>query len=190
MPRANSTIVSRAEFSDDGQYRYSLTRTIQGVECRTLLFVLLNPSRADAVMNDTTVMNCQNIAFDIGNCPQFGPFGGFRVCNLFAHVGTVANLSDLPLEERISELGDPQRNDGAIRNACDWADDIVCGWGGELKAVGRRRDVIGMLTASGKPLWCLGVGSNGDPHHPSRGRENMPVEPCGPDPLDPSRLTL
>lgn len=182
MPRANSTIVSCAEFSDDGQYRYSLTRTIQGAECRTLLFVLLNPSCADAVLNDATVMHCQNIAFQVGNHPQFGPFGGFRVCNLFARVGTVANLRDLDLQAQTSEPRDSQRNDVAIRTACDWADDVVCGWGGQLPAAGRRRDVIGMLRSSGKPLWCLGVGSNGDPYHPSRGQENRPIEPYRPDP--------
>lgn len=182
MPRANSTIASCADFSTDEEYRYALTRIVRGEQCGKLLFVLLNPSCADAILNDKTVMNCQNIAFraDGNQNDQFGPFSAFRVCNLFARVGAVANLKKLALEDRISEPRCPGRNNRTIRTACDWADDILCGWGGELMCAGQRREITCIVKASGKPLWCLGVGSNGDPRHPSRGQENNPIRPFNP----------
>ena len=176
MPSTHSKIVSCSDFSSDGLYRYSLTRTVMGEEHGKLLYVLLNPSRADALQNDVTVMNCQNIAFRAGphqSDDPIGPFSAFRVCNLFARVGAdVAKLRLLAKETLISEPNDPQRNDRTIRSACGWADDIVCGWGGELRNKSRRRAVIMILQGSGKPLWCLGTTTSGDPYHPTRGREN------------------
>ena len=190
MPTECSTVVSCAEFSDDGQYRYSLTRTIRGPERQKLLFVLLNPSRANAVLNDETVMNCQNIAFRDTNPPSFGPFTSFRVCNLFARVGQAAALRNVTLQARIGEPGSPQRNDGAIETACGWADQILCGWGVLLSNADRRREVMAVLRESQKPLWCLGVNGNGVPYHPSRGSLSRPIERCRPHPTNDSRLEL
>ena len=175
----HSNIVSAAYFSSDRKYRYSLTRTIVTENHKKLLFILLNPSKADALQNDDTVMHCQNIAFSIGRNSNFlqsgpsGPFSAFRICNLFAFVEVNTNKMS-GLSSELTDRLHQSRNDLAIKCACDWADHIVCAWGTTLSNKSRRNCVLNVLKASGKPLWCFGKATDGNPFHPSRGaRKNL-----------------
>ena len=168
MPTTQSTISSSAEFSDDGHHRYSLTRVIEGKHGSNLLFVLLNPSKADVLVNDITVMNCQNIAFRDAH-EAMGCIRAFRVCNLYACIAT--DPRDLSPIQGHLYTPEQQRNDCAIREACCWAHHIVCAWGQQLGVKRRLRRVMPMLRERCKPLWCLGVGNDGQPLHPSRGSE-------------------
>ena len=68
-----------AIISPCGQFRYWLRRQWGGDG--TLLYVMLNPSTADADVDDATVRRCIRFARDHG-------FGAMEVVNLFAHRAT------------------------------------------------------------------------------------------------------
>ena len=66
-----------AEFDATGCYRYLLWRSWDGQAPR-VGFVMLNPSRADAAVNDPTIRRCLGFARTWG-------FGAMDVVNLFAY---------------------------------------------------------------------------------------------------------
>lgn len=145
-------IVSTAEFSACGGYRYSLTRQWSDTRAR-LLFVLLNPSTADAAHNDPTVARCMRRA-------QLGGFGAFRVVNLFAYRAT----RPADLFAAASPIGPD--NDKALVAGARWADHIICGWGAHGAHLGRNAAVGTLLRQMGKPLLALGTTRCGNPRHP------------------------
>ena len=67
---------SGADFSECGRYRYKLWRTWDDVR-PVVMFIMLNPSTADATADDPTIRRCIGFAHDWG-------YGGVRVGNLFA----------------------------------------------------------------------------------------------------------
>ena len=70
-----SAMTGTAWISECGRYRYSLTRRFaDGLD---LVFVMLNPSTADADKDDPTIRRCCGFADRMG-------FGGIIVVNLFA----------------------------------------------------------------------------------------------------------
>ena len=75
---ATATAAAGAVFSPCGRYRWWLGRIWQPRGPR-LLFVGLNPSRADAQRDDPTLRRLQTFARDWG-------YGGLEVVNLFARI--------------------------------------------------------------------------------------------------------
>jgi hypothetical protein len=53
-----------------------------------------------------------------------------------------------------------------LDQGADWADDVLCGWGGHGGLLGRDRAVTALLRAKGRPLWHLGLTLGGQPKHP------------------------
>lgn len=143
---------STAIFSDCEKYRYSLTRTWDP-SLRRVAFVMLNPSTADEVKNDPTVERCERRARTLG-------FGAFRVCNIFAWRDTDPKL--------MKAAADPvgPANDDAIREACAWADVVVCAWGAHGDHMDRGATCEIMMRATGKPLYHVGLTKAGMPRHP------------------------
>lgn len=112
-----------AVLSSDGRYRYSLYRRWD----RTLpmaCFVMLNPSIADADVDDPTIRKCMGFATRWGA-------GGIRVVNLYPWRATKPR--DLPAGPETGGEREPlaiePRNDGAIRSAAFNAGWIVAAWG-------------------------------------------------------------
>lgn len=68
-----------ADLSEDGLYRYRLTR-VWGAP-NLLPFIMLNPSTADAFIDDPTIVRCRRFARDMG-------YGGLEVVNLYAYRAT------------------------------------------------------------------------------------------------------
>jgi hypothetical protein len=68
-----------AVFSADGRYRYRLTRDLGGKT--TVTFIMLNPSTADANLDDPTIRRCKGFAKDWG-------YGRLIIVNLFAFRAT------------------------------------------------------------------------------------------------------
>lgn len=64
-----------AIISESGKFRYLLTRTWDDT-LPVVLFIMLNPSKADAHVNDPTILKCISMAKNWG-------YGGIEVCNLF-----------------------------------------------------------------------------------------------------------
>ncbi len=144
--------MSTAVISDCGRYRYQLTREwSQGKS--TVLWLMLNPSTADAMVDDRT----------IGRCIEFSKrFGVDRlaVCNLYAFRATKP-ASMWKAEKAGVDIVGPE-NDSHIMN--ESPDLIVCGWGGNAKP-DRVARVFELLDGSA-PIYCLHKNDDGSPKHP------------------------
>ncbi len=134
----------------EGPYRYTLLRQISDARGR-VLFIMLNPSTADAIQDDPTIRRCVGFARDWG-------FGQLEVCNLFAFRSTDPRA--------LTAAADPvgPRNDAAIRRAVKRSDLVVTAWGAEGGRSRRAAEVSAMLAP--KTAFCLGRTLAGAPRHP------------------------
>lgn len=153
-----------ADISPCGRYRYRLER-IWNPERAAILFVMLNPSTADAEVDDPTIRRCRSFA-------QREAAGGIVVVNLFALRATSPGA--------ISVATDPigPRNDHEIDMAAATARRIVAAWGSSpAKVTSYRRDlhVLARLRAKGEVV-CLGTTQGGAPRHPLYVRADQPFE--------------
>ena len=153
MPNLESTR-SGADFSDDWVYRYRLWREWDD-SLPSCLFVMLNPSTADATQDDPTIRRCIDYARRWG-------YGGLQIGNLFALRATDPHA----LRKARDPIG-PDNNQWLIymQRATDLT---VIAWGtGFCDYLDRAERVLTMLSAtSGKVLHCLGTTKNGSPRHP------------------------
>jgi hypothetical protein len=152
-----------ALFSDDGLYRYTLTRDtgVLGMEDTTVTFVGLNPSTADATKDDPTIRRCIRFVRDWG-------YGRLKVVNLYAYRATEPR--DLWL------VDDPvgPENDHYLSLAFGGSDLIVAAWGA---SAGRSRIEAFSETFDGWPLHCLGCTKEGFPRHPLYVRATQQPQP-------------
>lgn len=145
-----------AEFSECGTYRYTLTRLLSS-PCRWVrpaLFIMLNPSTADATNNDPTIRRCISFAERSG-CTHL------TVVNLFALRAT----DPRELKKHHDPVG--PFNDRHIALQIMKHHDIVGGlvvaaWGAHPLAK-ERADYIFKTYGDIK---CLGTTMNGSPRHP------------------------
>jgi hypothetical protein len=144
-----------AVLSACGTYRYQLHRTWDA-SAPTLAWVMLNPSTADAEVDDPTIRRCIGFA-------RRWHFGGIIVANLFALRATD------PRELRAH--GDPvgPDNDRTLAEVARDAEALVCAWGANTYAAARARVVRVMIGDAMRwprvPL-CLGVTKGNSPRHP------------------------
>ncbi len=147
-PNQNS-LASGALFDATGQYRYALWRCWQP-DGKRLAFVMLNPSSADAEINDPTIRRC------IGFAQAWG-YGGLEVVNLFAfrtaHPSHLVSVAD-PVGATCN---------AAILRAVERADRTVIAWGNWGRLHGRAEAVLALIEP---PLYCLGRNQSGHPRHP------------------------
>lgn len=143
---------SEAVYSDCERYRYALTRIWDPSGTRAL-FIMLNPSTATEVQNDPTVERCERRARVLG-------FGSFRVTNIFAWRDTD------PRKMRAASDPIGPENDATILKGCDWADQIICGWGSHGAHLGRGAEVEAILRGRNLALTSLGQTKDGQPKHP------------------------
>jgi hypothetical protein len=140
-----------AQLSDDGVYRYSLTR--RWGPGRHVTFVMLNPSTADALVDDPTIRRCIGFA-------RSWDFSALRVVNLYALRSTdPGQLWDHP-----QPVGGPE-NDGAILDALRNGGLVIAAWG----AHARPHRVAGFRALAaevGVQVHALHVTKAGAPGHP------------------------
>lgn len=143
-----------AIISPCGNFRYLLTRpsTLEHPEAGTALFVMLNPSTADAILDDPTIRKCRGFA-------QRWGCAGITVANLYAYRAT--DPRDL---KRAGYPVGPE-NDSLLRRLASEYSDIVCAWGNHANPE-RALSVCDTLSVKGARLWCLGTNRNGTPRHP------------------------
>jgi hypothetical protein len=136
-----------------GQYRYLLSRDGDLLSTRgPAVFVLLNPSTADAKLDDPTIRRCRSFA-NVWGC------NGIRVLNLYA----LRSTDPRALWKHLDPIGPD--NDRWLAKAAGTANEIVCAWG--VNAPLARVDaVVSMLVANGASLKCLGTAKGGAPRHP------------------------
>ncbi|NUN64884.1 DUF1643 domain-containing protein [Pseudanabaena biceps] len=135
-----------------GVYRYSLWREWD-TEKPKLAFIMLNPSKADADIDDPTLHRCINFA-------KFWGFGSLTVVNLFAY----RSAKPSELKQAIDPVG--FQNDRYLKKAIRSADKIVIGWGNNGKLMQRDRLVLELRSKYNIQPHCLGITKVSYPRHP------------------------
>lgn len=141
-----------AYISDDGLYRYNLVREWDE-NLPAMLFIMLNPSTADAVDDDPTIRRCIGFA-ERENC------GMIEVVNLFAWRAT----NPKELKTAPDPIG--PENDDIIAEAAADAAHIVCAWGTHGVLNKRNKDILWKLQFGEYSAMCLGTTKAGHPKHP------------------------
>lgn len=155
-------IARGAYLSEDGRYRYELTRT-WGAGDR-LLWIMLNPSTADACVDDPTIRRV------IGFSRAWG-FDGAIVANLFALRATDPKA----LRAHPDPVG--PANDAMLAHLAKRSPFAVCAWGAHGGLHGRDVAVRALLESVGCLRRCLGRTSSGAPKHPLYLAASTPLEP-------------
>jgi hypothetical protein len=135
-----------------GTYRYLLTREV-GEAANRILWVMLNPSTADASRDDPTIRRC------IGFSKRWG-YGVMHVCNIFA----LRSTSPKALYTHADPVGPD--NDDAIRVEALRAATVVCAWGAHGELHDRGRQVHAMLRQMKVAPIVLRLTKGGQPVHP------------------------
>ncbi|RYZ16550.1 MAG: DUF1643 domain-containing protein, partial [Myxococcaceae bacterium] len=141
-----------ATISACGRYRYRLSRR-WGMG-RNAVFVMLNPSTADAMEDDPTLRRCMDFAQRWGD-------SGVMLVNLFAYRAT--DPDDLPKER---ELAVGPENDKHILDVVSRANRVICAWGVHGTRFGRDQAVLSLLHGAGVEPVCFGKTKHGHPRHP------------------------
>ena len=166
-----------ARFSECCQYRYTLRRVLRDGNWR-VVWLMLNPSTADAFKLDPTVTRCV----------EWTRRWGADVCevvNLFAlrspYPTDLFAQADANRERTWKALGADVVNDVHIREACSEAKLVITAWGNhgdDRRLHWRGAYVLELLRADGvKNLRHLGRSQSGSPLHPlARGKSFIPYE--------------
>ena len=155
-----------AMFSADRKYRYLLVRRV-GFGERSILFVMLNPSKADENRNDNTVSR----VIDYAN--RWG-FGWLAVGNLspFRSTDPKTMLAEGDEPEEVRE-----ENLRVITRMARLVDVVVIAWGFHAKAESREERTLSALRGTGVDLYCLGTTKDGHPLHPLYLNKMLALQP-------------
>lgn len=158
---------SGAALSIDGLFRFMLWRRWAGSadKERTILFIGLNPSTADATVDDPTVRKWMHYAKRDG-------FGRMYVCNLSAFRATNPEDMKRPtLDHRTME-----NRDSVLRYARA-SSKIVCCWGAHGSYADLDMQMKKLLIEDGHELWRFDVPltANGQPRHPLYLKNDCPI---------------
>jgi len=152
-----------AHISDCGRYRFSLTRRWgASPACKHAVFIMLNPSTADADKDDATIRKL------IGFC-KLWKYGSFEVVNVYAYRATKPK----DLYDAADPFG-PHNGRHIAKAAYSAPDVIVCAWGANEVTP----EALYQLQVSlhDKPLHCLGRTKDGHPRHPLYVPYSQPLE--------------
>lgn len=144
--------IDGAVISDDGIYRYRLNRCWPDGIGQSV-FVMLNPSTADASINDPTIRRC------IGFARRWGR-RGLVVVNLFALRATNPDA----LRSAADPVG--PLNQAHVLEVLKDAEEIVCGWGAFPFARQQAKIMQRWIEIAGRIPQCLGTTKAGHPRHP------------------------
>ena len=136
-----------ADISPCGLYRYTLW--CAWGPGAWVNFCCLNPSKADATVNDPSFVRMMNFARAWG-------FDGLIVTNLFAYRATQ------PIDMKAASDPVGQLNDSALLYAHNFSRQTVAAWGAHGTYRGRDTEVRAILT----PLHYLRLTKDGHPGHP------------------------
>lgn len=155
-----------------GNYRYLLWREWNSSN-KTVSFIMLNPSRADAKVNDPTITRCINFARAWG-------YGRLEVVNLFAYRSSKPSLLKQAVERtshgaelNSAPVSSPigKDNDRFILESVERCDRIILAWGNH--GAWRKQDLYTLeLLKKQNHLYSLGITKQGCPRHPLYLRSN------------------
>ena len=136
------------------RYRYLLLRR-WAAGGKSALYIMLNPSTADALVDDPTIRSCVRLAFDNG-------YNAIEVVNLFAFRATDPN--DL-LHREPSEIFGPE-NRQHIEAAMGRSAVLIAAWGSHKSTLLGATEITLLADARNYTFHCFGVTRNGAPRHP------------------------
>lgn len=140
-----------AAISECGLFRYWLLR--HWGPGPLLLFVMLNPSTADALVDDATIRRCAAFAAAHG-------YGGFYVVNLYAYRAT--RPADL---KRAGYPVGPE-NDVHFQRVMALCTNVCVAWGANAAGLSRPAEALRHIRAAGHQPLCLAKTGGGHPQHP------------------------
>ena len=161
-------VVKKAYISDDQTRRYILWRTWGSGPIA--IFVLLNPSTADAEVDDPTTRKCMAYARRWG-------MSGIAIVNMFSRRATdpKALMDGKPVGGTTAdwnlswwELRKHTQKDGNI---------VVCGWGSHPLVPYFQHGLIDLILALGFTPMALRVNKDGTPGHPLYLKGTAPLIP-------------
>jgi len=162
-------MINSAIISPCGQYRYTLHRQIPSVLrwVHPCLFVMLNPSTADATQDDPTIRRCLHFAKREG-CTSL------TVVNLFALRATNPKA--------LAQHSAPFGPDNGLHLAGQIREHqqigiIVAAWGAH--PIDSRFQAVGALKMAlqNAGALCLGMTKDGSPRHPLYVKNDQPLIP-------------
>lgn len=151
----NLGLQSGAIFSPCERYRYHLWR-VWNDELPILVWIMLNPSTADAEKDDPTIRRC------IGFAKRDG-YGGVSIRNVFAYRAT-----DPRELEKVADPFGPE-NGMALLNCrqVSLLTRLVVAWGVPIVKLRRSNAYKDAANAAAiNEAYCLGTTKSGDPRHP------------------------
>jgi len=156
-----------AMMSEDGRYRQRMRRWLgETFPDQYIVFIGMNPSTADATVDDPTCAREWNFARREG-------FTGMVKCNVGDYRATHPKMLVQPGVEAVSPANLP-----TIREAARGAGRVVLCHGKLNKALAPAgREIVAALHAEGIDLWCFGTNADGSPKHPLYLRADTPLVP-------------
>lgn len=147
-------MIRDALLSSDGKYRFKLYRQWVVPADKTICWIMLNPSSADAEIDDPTIRKCI----------RFSEIWGY-------HAMWVGNLNPyrtsdplkIPKDESLTPIvnhGSAWQNRGCIWQIMDASDKIVVAWGTH------GYNYVPPWIAEDRVIYCLGKTKFGYPKHP------------------------
>lgn len=148
--RAVKYLHKTAEISPCGTYRFGLSR-VWDLTKPACTFIALNPSKADADVDDPTIRRCVGFADDWG-C------GTLHMVNLYPYRATFPDqlVTDLPKDVMA-------KNDSAITAAMLFSKYCIGAWGTHRKVGTRGKELVEKYRSV---LSYLELTKGGDPRHP------------------------
>lgn len=141
-----------AEFSACRKYRYALWR-IWDASKPYVMFIGLNPSKANEIEADNTIKRVRRIA-------EYNGYGGFYMMNCFPYVSTNPNEL-ITCEPNSYEWN---KNDLYLLDIAERCQDVVFAWGNfkVVKKLLRDKELLKMFPDAK----TLHINDNGSPKHP------------------------
>lgn len=149
--------------SDDGKYRWWLSREWEHGD-GTCVFVMLNPSTADALEDDATIRRCVGFAEREG-------------CNKLVVVNLFSYRTTYPVQLLNARHPIGEHNEQHLIEAVEQADVLIVAWGNDGGFEERDQEVMKLLRDHAPvDVHCLGTTGAGFPKHPLRLRKDTPLE--------------
>lgn len=145
-------MIRTATVSTCGTFRYRLGRRWADGG-KPLVFIMLNPSTADAQQDDATIRRCRHFALTHG-------FSALEVVNLYAFRATK------PVDLKRASYPVGPDNDEHIAAAVRGAGSVCVAWGANARELERPQVVLPLIRRLGAEPVCLRITRSGYPQHP------------------------
>lgn len=139
-----------------GGYRFKLSRIWEPTKDK-ILFIMINPSTANANEDDRTIKLLLEIT------KKWETYGGFYVGNLYPHITPrPANLNVLPYPEDIRI-----KNERCIEEMASQSTRVVYAWGTKGPDE-KQKEPDWLRKIMNRDVYCLGKSVKGVPKHPNQ----------------------